>query len=85
MTSPTPVWRWGNPVEPLRELLDRGGVLAIPTESSYGLGADPWNQAGFETIYRIKHRERGRVSDDHRERGTELDTDEAAVLCMLCV
>jgi L-threonylcarbamoyladenylate synthase len=60
VTSPTPVWRWGDPVEPLRELLARGGVLAIPTESSYGLGADPWNQAGVETIYRIKHRERGK-------------------------
>jgi L-threonylcarbamoyladenylate synthase len=35
-------------------------VLAIPTESSYGLGADPWNPAGVEAIYRIKHRERGK-------------------------
>lgn len=60
MTSPTPVWRWGDPQEPLRELLARGGVLAIPTESSYGLGADPWNPAGVETIYRIKARERGK-------------------------
>ena len=60
MTSPIPIWRWGDPVKPLRELLARGGVLAIPTESSYGLGADPWNQAGVETIYRIKHRERGK-------------------------
>jgi L-threonylcarbamoyladenylate synthase len=60
VTSPTPLWRWGEPVEPLRELLARGGVLAIPTESSYGLGADPWNPAGVETIYRIKHRERGK-------------------------
>lgn len=60
MTSPTPVWRWGDPVEPLRDLLARGGVLAIPTESSYGLGADPGNPAGVETIYRMKHRERGK-------------------------
>jgi len=35
-------------------------VLAIPTESSYGLGADPGNPAGVETIYRIKQRERGK-------------------------
>ena len=60
MTSPIPVWRWGDPIEPLRELLARGGVLAIPTESSYGLGADPRNPAGVETIYRVKHRERGK-------------------------
>lgn len=51
------VWRPGDPVEPLRDLLRRGGVLAIPTESSYGLGADPRNRKGVETIYRIKGRE----------------------------
>jgi L-threonylcarbamoyladenylate synthase len=52
----TAFWRWGDPVEPLRELLARGGVLAIPTESSYGLG-DPRNSKGVEAIYRIKGRE----------------------------
>jgi L-threonylcarbamoyladenylate synthase len=60
MTSPTPIWRWGDSKAPLLALLARGGVLAIPTESSYGLGADPWNTAGVEAIYRIKHRERGK-------------------------
>jgi L-threonylcarbamoyladenylate synthase len=35
-------------------------VLAIPTESSYGLGADPGNPVGVEAIYRIKGRERGK-------------------------
>lgn len=53
----TGVWRPGDSVEPLRDLLRRGGVLAIPTESSYGLGADPRNRKGVETIYRIKGRE----------------------------
>lgn len=53
----TTVWRWGDPIEPLRALLRRGGVLAIPTESSYGLGADPRNLQGVEAIYRIKGRE----------------------------
>ena len=53
----TAFWRSGDPVEPLRELLRRGGVLAIPTESSYGLGADPRNRIGVEAIYRIKGRE----------------------------
>ncbi len=31
-------------------------MLAIPTESSYGLGADPRNRIGVEAIYRIKGR-----------------------------
>ncbi len=53
-------WRFGDPIAPLRALLARGGVLAIPTESSYGLGVDPWNPAGVEAIYRIKEREAGK-------------------------
>ncbi len=53
-------WRPGDPIEPLRALLARGGVVAIPTESSYGLGADPRNPAGVEAIYRIKGREGGK-------------------------
>jgi L-threonylcarbamoyladenylate synthase len=62
MTAPAiPVWRFGDPVEPLRALLARGGVLAIPTESSYGLGVDPRNRAGVETVYRIKGREAGKA------------------------
>ncbi|MEA2564581.1 MAG: L-threonylcarbamoyladenylate synthase [Acidobacteriota bacterium] len=53
----TELWHWGDSVEPLRDLLRQGGVLAIPTESSYGLGADPRNRKGVEAIYRIKGRE----------------------------
>ncbi len=60
MRSSIPLWRLGDPLDPLRALLARGGVLAIPTESSYGLGADPWNPLGIEAIYRIKGRERGK-------------------------
>lgn len=56
----TPLWRPGDPIEPLRALVARGGVLAIPTESSYGLGADPRNRIGVEAIYRIKEREAGK-------------------------
>ena len=58
---PAPLWHWGDPVAPLQALLARGGILAIPTESSYGLGADPWNPAGVEAIYRIKGREAGKA------------------------
>ncbi len=53
-----PWWHWGEAVEPLVALLDRGGILAIPTESSYALGADPRSRRGVEAIYRIKERER---------------------------
>lgn len=41
-------------------VLASGGVLAIPTESSYGLGVDPRNQVGVDAVYRLKGRERGK-------------------------
>jgi len=47
-------------VAELTEHLDRGGVLAIPTESSYGLAVDPRSTAGVAAVYRIKQREAGK-------------------------
>jgi L-threonylcarbamoyladenylate synthase len=41
-------------------VLAAGGVLAIPTESSYGLGVDPRSGGGVEAIYRLKGRERNK-------------------------
>jgi tRNA threonylcarbamoyl adenosine modification protein (Sua5/YciO/YrdC/YwlC family) len=34
----------------------QGGVLLLPTESYYGLGADPWNEAGIERVFSLKAR-----------------------------
>jgi L-threonylcarbamoyladenylate synthase len=51
-----PLWHFGDPLAPLQAVLARGGVLALPTESSYGLGVDPRHRTGVETIYRIKGR-----------------------------
>jgi L-threonylcarbamoyladenylate synthase len=53
------VWRWGDHLQPIREILATGGMLAIPTESSYGLAADPKSREGVESIFRFK----GRSSD----------------------
>ena len=54
------LFRFGDPLPPLRDLLARGGIVAFPTESSYGLGVDPRNPAGVEAIYRLKEREAGK-------------------------
>ncbi len=51
-----PSWHWDESVEPLRQLLADGGVIAIPSESSYGLAADPRNLRGVETIHEMKGR-----------------------------
>ncbi|MGH9382640.1 MAG: L-threonylcarbamoyladenylate synthase [Thermoanaerobaculia bacterium] len=54
--SGVPFWRLGEPPGPLADCLDRGGVLAVPTESSYALGADPFNREGVANVYRVKGR-----------------------------
>lgn len=40
----------------VKETLLNGGVIVYPTETSYGLGADPRNKKAVNAIYRIKHR-----------------------------
>ena len=80
MSLPARLWRWGDPVEPLRDLLRRGGVLGIPTESSYGLAVDPGNPAGVAAVYRIKTREAGKpllavVADVGQLGGLGIDPD----------
>lgn len=54
--SGCPRWRAGDPPRHLHRVLDRGGVLAIPTFAGYGLAADPLSQVGVDEIYQIKQR-----------------------------
>jgi L-threonylcarbamoyladenylate synthase len=42
--------------EGLRAWLKRGGIIAYPTESCYGLGCDPMNRRAVEKILRLKGR-----------------------------
>ena len=37
-------------------ILRSGGVVAFPTETSYGLAVDPWQPLALERLFRIKHR-----------------------------
>ena len=37
-------------------MLRAGGVIAFPTDTAYGLGADPFNQAAIDRIFQIKGR-----------------------------
>jgi L-threonylcarbamoyladenylate synthase len=38
------------------EILQKGGVIAFPTDTVYGLGADAFNSTAVERIYEIKNR-----------------------------
>jgi L-threonylcarbamoyladenylate synthase len=55
-SAKVPRWAPGDDVAPLTARLERGGVLAIPTESSYGLAVDPRNRAAVEAVFAIKQR-----------------------------
>lgn len=64
----------------LRRLLARGGVLAVPTESSYGLAVDPRSAPGVKAVYRIKARDAGKplpvvAADLDQVTGLGIDPD----------
>lgn len=54
------VWPWDGNLNEVKDALSQGRILAIPTESSYGLAVDPLSASGVEAIYRLKERERGK-------------------------
>lgn len=41
------------------QVLDRGGVIAYPTDTVYGIGCDLHNRKAIDRIYRIKGLDRG--------------------------
>lgn len=38
-------------------VLNRGGVVAFPTETYYGLAVDPYNETALRRLYQLKRRE----------------------------
>ena len=50
------LWRWDDDPAELIAVLRRGGVLGIPTESSYGLAVDPTDQRAVAAIFAVKGR-----------------------------
>jgi L-threonylcarbamoyladenylate synthase len=48
--------RFAIPVRRLKAHLKRGGVIAYPTESCYGLGCDPGNRQAVQRILKLKQR-----------------------------
>lgn len=49
-------WRWDDSPELLRQVLEAAGVVAMPSESSYGLAADPRSAEAVAAIFRLKQR-----------------------------
>lgn len=42
--------------EKIKGLLDKGGLIAYPTDTFYGLGANPFNERAVANIFKIKKR-----------------------------
>jgi tRNA threonylcarbamoyl adenosine modification protein (Sua5/YciO/YrdC/YwlC family) len=45
-------------VSQVAEILRNGGVIAYPTDTTYGIGCSIFNKKGIERIYQIKQREK---------------------------
>lgn len=50
-----------NAIQYAAELIRRGKVVGVPTDTFYGLAADPFNLAAVEEIYRVKGRPENRA------------------------
>jgi len=48
---------WKNMIVETQKVLKDGGVIAFPTDTFYGLGADPFNKTAVDKIYEIKGRD----------------------------
>lgn len=74
-----------SPESPQRSVIDyaagfikRGDVVAIPTDTFYGLSADPFNLAAIERVFQIKGRPENRalpILVDSIEQAVELARD----------
>lgn len=60
-------------------LLQRGGVLAYPTEAVFGLGCDPHDAAAFERLFALKRRSPSQgallIAADFAQVERYIDTD----------
>ena len=45
-----------NQIQRAADIVLNGGVIAYPTDTVYGLGADPYNERAVKRIYEIKNR-----------------------------
>lgn len=77
-------WRRGDPLEELAATVARGGILVIPTESSYGLAVDPRNALAVAKVYEVKGRVGDKalpvvVADLDQARALGVDVDDPAV------
>lgn len=42
----------------VKEILEKGGIIAYPTDTTYGIGCSIFNKRGIERVYHLKQREK---------------------------
>lgn len=47
-------------IKEVAEIIKKGGVVVIPTDTVYGLTADPFNEKAMRRVYEVKGREEGK-------------------------
>ncbi|PMP87736.1 MAG: threonylcarbamoyl-AMP synthase [Caldisphaera sp.] len=47
-------------IKEVAEVIKNGGVVVIPTDTVYGLTADPFNEKAMRRVYEVKGREEGK-------------------------
>ena len=45
-----------NSLQEIRSTLKRGGIIGFPTDTYYGLGANPLNVQAVKTVFTVKNR-----------------------------
>ena len=49
-----------NGIENASRIINNGGIAVFPTDTTYGIGCDPYNKEAVKKIYDIKNRERSK-------------------------
>ncbi|MFO7885044.1 MAG: Sua5/YciO/YrdC/YwlC family protein, partial [Desulfobacteraceae bacterium] len=45
-------------IDQVVDILKRGGIIAYPTDTFYGIGCDIMNKKAIEKVYQIKQRDK---------------------------
>ena len=64
------------------KVLGDGGIIVYPTETIYGLGADPFNKRAMAKLYRLKGRDKGKPVSVAI--GDAKDIERYAEVCEVC-
>ncbi len=53
------IWKWDDPTDTVRDYLASDRIVAVPTESSYGLAVRPESSVGVAAVLAVKSRPSG--------------------------